>query len=1392
MTDYDTLSAQIKETTSEITKLNYRFDGHRTAAQKAYDAAKILPLLEHHWDEFQWLHKDIMKLQAENASRSYYKNDNLAATKAVYEQIKKKCEDAIKKVTDENTERDANQSEIMNLVKTLEEKIKRMEEERTNPIQPNDPRATLNILTTALRSAKHKMELPIFPKDPSETFDFFRRMNNYVQHEAIGLTAVEIPEFKLEKMKEACKDHPEAHAITKKFILTENAEEEYNACLDQLQRRFLVKRNIFTAEVKKLIDLKTSLAKISEEHKKSRHIYDVVTGVMANMEALTRTSYGPAGDGHDKMRQGFFMFKQMMVSLISVVLSENLSIRFATKNCYGPEDYPDLHKLLEFIEISSNSQSAATQGHKGSDSYSHYQARQSKVASSEAKTSKKSSGKPQCLFCGRHNHDTANCRELLGIDNSEERFAQVKEKKICTNCLSATVGQCNCYKGKKRISKCDKCSAMHHAVLHDDKYIPARDKKDEARSETPESIAAVETVSQKMQQENVASVGVPNEIVSDKLVAIRPTCVFYVLSKSGVHFKARALIDEAATNDYMTYSLAKKVGAVLEETFVKTITFSGDPGRAIHHQTNIVVASRVKDFVMEFQPYVTKNVCGITPSQAVKVEIDKRVLQQYQLADPTFHIPAKIDMIIGVQKCAQYLEEGRIKMNNALLMNTQFGWIVKGVAEAASVACVGIEVQGKSRKKKNCRVAEANVAGSNRELAEFQEMSRSVTRKQPAWKLTCKIMSFAVQFFSMLKLFVTKGIEEQIKDLRFVARGKKAKAPVNMTQADNQKDQAATNKSSMNDASRVRRTTPRPKKKGFLTKLAMTMMCLAMLCALGLAQTNQSDAISGGLHIHEMREGGILYLHQQSIMLKAGTYHLKINTTLAPLNDAARIQGLFKKFNETCSKGQKSLQVAVQESCKLSMVERAFNKTLNTILKVAPNGYTQRSRRGAVWTFLKWAFGFNLSEDTETDTSHSMGVVRHAVSTFKRIETELQAHDAEYHKELEAAIDKINVEQSKTLMAYDLSAIRSQMRNLRDTIMENFEKTRDTYNELPNKSIPDDELVAMLTKVNQQLASDLRVPALPLDQLRNLIAAHIMFENGTIDVILNVPIVTKEMFEEYFAVPIVNVANQTIAAFDPHSVIVNHRMKKYVDTVPVENVNETLAITSSFVGIFKKGEHASDCAVTTLITHIRSCPLRKLPSDYEKWMPTPLHNVIAFRSTRVKDIVCEDRRIEINETSGVVQIPKGCTIESPTVTIHASYDKSTIIRHALKIEFDQTQVTEKMLYHDDITLNKMPGPIKDDDLDEIKKETYDHADYTFWITLGTIIAAVSGVAVEVLVWCKRIYQRKGQGGYNARRESDPADYEPEMADHNENIPMKRMKPSAPAGECLGTSSSPNP
>jgi hypothetical protein len=65
MSDYDTLAAQIKETTLEITKLDYRFDANRTAAQKANDAAKILPLLQHHWDEFQWLHRDIMKLKAD-------------------------------------------------------------------------------------------------------------------------------------------------------------------------------------------------------------------------------------------------------------------------------------------------------------------------------------------------------------------------------------------------------------------------------------------------------------------------------------------------------------------------------------------------------------------------------------------------------------------------------------------------------------------------------------------------------------------------------------------------------------------------------------------------------------------------------------------------------------------------------------------------------------------------------------------------------------------------------------------------------------------------------------------------------------------------------------------------------------------------------------------------------------------------------------------------------------------------------------------------------------------------------------------------------------------------------------------------------------------------------
>lgn len=65
----------------------------------------------------------------------------------------------------------------------------------------------------------------------------------------------------------------------------------------------------------------------------------------------------------------------------------------------------------------------------------------------------------------------------------------------------------------------------------------------------------------------------------------------------------------------------------------------------------------------------------------------RRLPNGIYLADPTFHNPGKIDMLLGVELFFELLQPGHIKLdeNYPKLRETRLGWVVTGAFRDKSV-----------------------------------------------------------------------------------------------------------------------------------------------------------------------------------------------------------------------------------------------------------------------------------------------------------------------------------------------------------------------------------------------------------------------------------------------------------------------------------------------------------------------------------------------------------------------------------------------------------------------------------------------------------------------------------------------------------------------------------
>ena len=100
----------------------------------------------------------------------------------------------------------------------------------------------------------------------------------------------------------------------------------------------------------------------------------------------------------------------------------------------------------------------------------------------------------------------------------------------------------------------------------------------------------------------------------------------------------------------------------------------------INHLVSATVKSRFSNYQKNLDFYVlsriTKKISSL-PINRTALEIPKNIF----LADPEFHKPSDVDILIGVQLFCKLLCVGQIELKdhpNTLLQKTQLGWIVAG------------------------------------------------------------------------------------------------------------------------------------------------------------------------------------------------------------------------------------------------------------------------------------------------------------------------------------------------------------------------------------------------------------------------------------------------------------------------------------------------------------------------------------------------------------------------------------------------------------------------------------------------------------------------------------------------------------------------------------------
>ncbi|XP_058456828.1 uncharacterized protein LOC131434190 [Malaya genurostris] len=306
----------------------------------------------------------------------------------------------------------------------------------------------------------------------------------------------------------------------------------------------------------------------------------------------------------------------------------------------------------------------------------------------------------RCPFCNESWHVAFQCVTFQRMKVSE-RVEAVSTHKLCRNCLRPGHYASSCERGV-----CRHCQKKHHSMLHgpsrfsvphsQPKITPQEPQPRQSPNKQHNPNQQTHTTTANLQRTNNTQPTTDTPTTSQTCVALPNTTTQNILlstalvtikDRFGRTMLARALLDSCSQHCLMTASFANKLQ--LRET-PKYLSVQGI-GSARSVSTKLVSAevgprSRIiSPFTEEMQFHVLPKLTVLLPTAKVN-PVEWNLPDSTLIADPSFHEPGPVDLIIGAEYYMDLLKDERWKATplGPTLQNTVFGWIVSGRVPADS------------------------------------------------------------------------------------------------------------------------------------------------------------------------------------------------------------------------------------------------------------------------------------------------------------------------------------------------------------------------------------------------------------------------------------------------------------------------------------------------------------------------------------------------------------------------------------------------------------------------------------------------------------------------------------------------------------------------------------
>ncbi|KAK7575924.1 hypothetical protein V9T40_012210 [Parthenolecanium corni] len=502
--------------------------------------------------------------------------------------------------------------------------------------------------------------------------------NSVVGENSVGHALVKLPDIPVPKFDGKMKNFTEWHSLFSAMI-------DKNEHLKPVQKLYFLKQALIGDAANLLKDhslqegaYETAFKYVEERYYNRRAL---IANHFHDLLELPNITFATLRETLDKVNAIIRGLKvcnlevEKMSPLIAYIVVRKLPDRLRTdwENSYlDHSTYPSFEPLMTFLQnrcfaFESLHPDAAA---KSSDLKKIPPADEKKKQKTaltvvkKQKPARNSSSTPQCLMCEK-NHYLSQCEQFLE-KTIADRFAFVREKRLCSNCFRQFHATSDC-----NSSKCRKCGENHHTLLHREiSGSSSTAKKSESTADSSNSEPA--------NGKSVLISAAAARTRTEELVLL-PSAV--VLVKVGSKFiKARALIDPCSEMNLVAESFVRQHRFVTKSAIASIE--SVNPGQySTSLSVTLKVKSRYSDYNLEFEA----NVVGRVPYQ-----ISSRTLKKVENLDPELKLAdcqlpySSVDILIGGQYSNRILSGHKKFFGNFSLQESMFGWVTEGPLDSSA------------------------------------------------------------------------------------------------------------------------------------------------------------------------------------------------------------------------------------------------------------------------------------------------------------------------------------------------------------------------------------------------------------------------------------------------------------------------------------------------------------------------------------------------------------------------------------------------------------------------------------------------------------------------------------------------------------------------------------